>query len=89
MNDAWKPFTPPGPFPKWPSWRYGPNGESAIFDNEEDVPAGWADHPSRALEISELVAPVFAETAPNIVLTPKADIPRKPLTLKRREQPAE
>lgn len=25
----------------WPSWRHGPNGESAIFQREEDVPYGW------------------------------------------------
>jgi len=25
----------------WPSWRYGPNGESAIFEKESDVPYGW------------------------------------------------
>lgn len=25
----------------WPGWRYGPNGESAIFQCEADVPEGW------------------------------------------------
>lgn len=25
----------------WPSWRYGPNGQSAIFHKAEDVPVGW------------------------------------------------
>jgi hypothetical protein len=25
----------------WPSWRYGPDGEAAIFQKEEDVPLGW------------------------------------------------
>lgn len=25
----------------WPSWRYGPMGESAIFACEVDVPYGW------------------------------------------------
>jgi hypothetical protein len=84
MNDAWKPFTPPGPFPKWPSWRYGPNGEAAIFDKEEDVPAGWADSPARARVVEDVVqiltSPATFEPAP---------APRKPLTLKRREQTAE
>jgi hypothetical protein len=32
---------------KWPSWRYGPKGESAVFESEADVPAGWHDHPSK------------------------------------------
>ena len=27
----------------WPSWRYGPNGEAAIFQDEADVPKGWKD----------------------------------------------
>jgi hypothetical protein len=31
---------------KFPGWRYGPNGQSAIFESEKDIPAGWVDHPS-------------------------------------------
>lgn len=31
----------------WPSWRYGPEGQSQIFDHEEQVPEGWVDHPSK------------------------------------------
>lgn len=31
----------------FPSWRYGPNGKSAVFESEADVPAGWHDHPSK------------------------------------------
>lgn len=27
--------------PRWPSWRYGPSGEAAIFQTEEEVPFGW------------------------------------------------
>lgn len=34
-------------FQAWPSWRYGPKGESAIFEKAEDVPKGWQDHPSK------------------------------------------
>ncbi len=29
----------------WPSWRYGPNGESRIFNSAAEVPKGWQDHP--------------------------------------------
>lgn len=29
----------------WPSWRYGPNGASGVFDSAAEVPKGWADHP--------------------------------------------
>jgi hypothetical protein len=32
---------------KFPGWRYGPNGQSAIFESEDDVPNGWEDHPSK------------------------------------------
>ncbi len=28
-------------FSGWPSWRYGPFGESAIFNSEAEVPYGW------------------------------------------------
>jgi hypothetical protein len=36
-----------GPKKFWPAWRYGPAGESQVFDRPEDVPAGWEDHPSK------------------------------------------
>lgn len=32
----------------WPAWRYGSKGESQIFQSEDEVPAGWRDHPSKA-----------------------------------------
>lgn len=31
----------------YPAWRHGPDGQSAIFDSEADVPKGWVDHPSK------------------------------------------
>lgn len=34
-------------FQPFPSCRYGPNGESEIFEKEEDVPEGWLDHPAK------------------------------------------
>lgn len=32
---------------KFPSWAYGPNGQSGIFECEADVPTGWQDHPTK------------------------------------------
>ena len=29
----------------WPSWRYGPDGASGIFNHAAEVPKGWKDHP--------------------------------------------
>lgn len=37
----------------WPSWRYGPDGQEAIFHREEDVPEGWVDHPGKVGAESE------------------------------------
>lgn len=34
----------------WPSWFYGPNNQSAIFESESLVPKGWQDHPSKVSE---------------------------------------
>lgn len=34
----------------WPAWFYGPEGQSRIFDSAEEVPSGWADHPSAFAE---------------------------------------
>lgn len=31
----------------FPSWRYGPNGQSVIVNSEDETPAGWEDHPSK------------------------------------------
>ncbi len=31
----------------FPKWRYGPDGQSAIFQSAKDVPSGWYDHPSK------------------------------------------
>lgn len=36
---------------RWPSWRYGPAGQSAIFQCEEDIPEGWTRKPDEAPEI--------------------------------------
>ena len=38
---------------RWPSWRYGPGGQSAIFQKEEDVPEGWTKKPDEAPEVFE------------------------------------
>lgn len=32
---------------KWPAWRYGPGGQRRIFQENEQIPAGWVDHPSK------------------------------------------
>lgn len=34
----------------FPAYFYGPEGQSAIFDSAEEVPSGWADHPSAFAE---------------------------------------
>mgnify|MGYP007100092968 CR=1 FL=1 len=34
--------------PRYPGWRYGPNGEAEIFQCAEDVPEGWYDTPQEA-----------------------------------------
>lgn len=35
---------------EWPAWRYGPGGKSDVFKSADDVPEGWADHPSKVDE---------------------------------------
>ena len=54
---------------KWPSWRYGPGGERAVFTCPEDVPPGWADSPAKVAD-----APVYAEMA----LPPDEPVKRRP-----------
>jgi len=33
---------------EFPTWRYGPDGEAQIFGENDKIPAGWQDHPSKA-----------------------------------------
>lgn len=40
----------------WPSWRYGPGQQAAIFNSEEEVPDGWEKHPSEVKEPKTKVA---------------------------------
>jgi hypothetical protein len=35
---------------EFPAWFYGPEGQSAIFETESEVPSGWKDHPSAFAE---------------------------------------
>ena len=41
--------------PQWPGWFYGPNGAAEIFQSQDDVPKGWADHPSKVKEPAKKV----------------------------------
>ena len=36
--------------PRFPGWRFGPNGEAEIFQRAEDVPEGWTDTQSRPVK---------------------------------------
>jgi hypothetical protein len=43
----------------WPAWRYGPKGESDIFNCEEEVPKGWNDDVSRLAKATLVVEEDF------------------------------
>lgn len=45
----------------WPSWRFGPNGQSDVFDSADDVPVGWQDHPSKVGEKPAKAPPTAPE----------------------------
>ncbi len=34
-------------YQEFPAWRYGPNGESAIFEAHDEIPKGWVDDPKK------------------------------------------
>lgn len=51
----------------WPSWAYGPNGESAIFESEAEIPKGWTtDRKAK----TKAPAPAPAAPAPKKVAEP-------------------
>lgn len=31
----------------FPTWAYGPDGQSGIFNSADEIPSGWEDHPSK------------------------------------------
>jgi hypothetical protein len=47
----------------WPSFRYGPNGESKVFQRPEDVPEGWQDSPNFVTVAVEMGAETIADLA--------------------------
>jgi hypothetical protein len=44
-------------FVAWPSWRYGPDGEAAIFEEGDVIPEGWTEHPNQEKRDEEAEAP--------------------------------
>ena len=57
----------------WPSFRYGPEGERAVFQRPEDVPEGWQDSPNFVQAAKEL----GAETMADLVEKRRPGRPRK------------
>ncbi len=57
-------FEEPQPYvyQPWPSWRYGPDGEAAIFEREDDVPEGWTTTPHQE-KTDEKVLPDLEEVS--------------------------
>ena len=39
----------------WPAWYYGPGRKKDIFQNEDEVPEGWADSPGGVAPPPEVV----------------------------------
>ena len=46
----------------WPAWRYGPDGQYAIFAQPEDVPDGWTKTPQQQLEVPECKPEICKES---------------------------
>jgi hypothetical protein len=51
-------------FPKFPSWRYGPKGQSVIVNSEDETPSGFVDHPSKVEGAEPAPDGVKTATAP-------------------------
>lgn len=57
----------------WPAWFYGPNGQSQVFENEKDVPSGWADHPTKVKGgVDPAPKPTAAKAAGGAAAAPQA-----------------
>jgi hypothetical protein len=51
---------------EFPAWMYGPDGQGQIFQNAEEVPNGFVDHPSlvKGAQPVDKVAPPDGSTNP-------------------------
>ena len=59
---------------EWPAWRYGPEGESGIFECEEDVPSGWMPTPDAIYEPPAPVPVIDYDDVANQLATNNIDI---------------
>lgn len=44
---------------EFPKWAYGPGGQSGVFNSEDEIPAGFVDHPSK---LKDYVEPASVQT---------------------------
>jgi hypothetical protein len=47
---------------EWPAWRFGPDGDKALFEKPEDVPDGWTKKPGQIFEAPEAKPDLCKET---------------------------
>lgn len=64
---------PPYEYQPWPSWRFGPNGQKAIFQSEEEVPDGWTDSPHKAAQDTDEAASPESEDKVSALMQKTAD----------------
>lgn len=63
---------------EWPSFRYGPNGESKVFQSADDVPEGWRDSPKNmGAQTFPESAQTFVEAAQTFGAETMADLTEK------------
>lgn len=59
----------------WPAWFFGPDGAKQIFQSQDEVPAGWQDHPSKVgagpdvtvADDDERVTALLDQTVPDLI----------------------
>lgn len=76
-------------FYSFPTWAYGPEGQSGIFHRAEDVPEGWADDPAKVASAApkEPAGPVGVDAppeAPAIEPLEELDMPPEPAATVRK-----
>lgn len=68
----------------FPGYRFGPDGQSAIFNSAEEVPPGWGTHPAHYVKQDGVMPTPATEPAPVAVAAPEpAPLPEPPPGLAR------
>lgn len=59
---------------EWPSWYFGPDGQSGVFSCQEEVPEGWTKKPQTQYEAPECKPEICKESTIEQLIAAKVEV---------------